>query len=61
MPEEENPIGESLVPIHIGRTLAIIKPDAIDKRDEIEEIIQQHGFSILQVRFFPLVCCKLYF
>lgn len=50
MPEEESSIGESFAPIHIGRTLAIIKPDAIDKRDEIEEIIQQHGFSILQVR-----------
>jgi hypothetical protein len=50
MPEDERPIAISDIPIHIGRTLAIIKPDAIDKRDEIEEIIQQHGFSILQVR-----------
>lgn len=50
MPEDERPIANSNIPIHIGRTLAIIKPDAIDKRDEIEEIIQQHGFSILQKR-----------
>ena len=35
--------------INIGRTLAIIKPDAIDKCDEIEEVIQQHGFTILEV------------
>jgi nucleoside-diphosphate kinase len=51
MPEEEKPVAISDIPIQIGRTLAIIKPDAIDKRDEIEEIILQHGFSILQVRY----------
>ncbi|XP_028408300.1 nucleoside diphosphate kinase homolog 5-like [Dendronephthya gigantea] len=50
MPEEESPVVDSFTPINLGRTLAIIKPDAIDKRDEIEEIIQQHGFSILQKR-----------
>lgn len=49
MPEEERPISYPDLPIEIGRTLAIIKPDATDKSDEIEEIIQQHGFSILQV------------
>ena len=50
MPEDDRPIDISDIPIHIGRTLAIIKPDAINNRDEIEEIIQQHGFSILQKR-----------
>ena len=50
MPEEERSVLSSDIPIELGRTLAIIKPDAIDKRDEIEEIIQQHGFSILQVK-----------
>lgn len=35
--------------IHVEQTLAIIKPDAIDKADEIEEIILRHGFAILRV------------
>ena len=35
--------------IIVEQTLAIIKPDAIDKADEIEEIILRHGFSILRV------------
>ena len=60
MPEDETPIAISDIPIHIGRTLAIIKPDAIDKRDEIEEIIQQHGFSILQVGCPVLGQCVFY-
>lgn len=36
--------------ILVESTLAIIKPDAVYKSDEIEEIILQHGFTILQVR-----------
>ena len=36
--------------IHVEQTLAMIKPDAIDKVDEIDEIILEHGFSILRVR-----------
>ena len=36
--------------IYVEQTLAIIKPDAIDKADEIEEIILKHGFSILRVK-----------
>ena len=36
--------------IHVEQTLALIKPDAIDKINEIEEIILGEGFSILQVR-----------
>ena len=49
MPENDKP---SLPPppnIHIEQTLAIIKPDAVHKSDEIEEIILQHAFTILQV------------
>ena len=31
------------------RTLAIIKPDAFDRSEEIEEIIKNEEFAILQV------------
>lgn len=50
MPEGEKPVIPPPPAIHIERTLALIKPDAIHKSDEIEEIILQHGFTILQVR-----------
>ncbi|KAI1898436.1 hypothetical protein AGOR_G00072310 [Albula goreensis] len=36
--------------IYVERTLALIKPDAIHKADEIEGIILKSGFSILQKR-----------
>ncbi|XP_070545180.1 nucleoside diphosphate kinase homolog 5-like [Ptychodera flava] len=36
--------------IFVERTLAIIKPDCVDKADEIEEIILRSGFTILQKR-----------
>lgn len=36
--------------IHVDQTLAIIKPDAIEKSDEIEDIILKNGFSILHKR-----------
>jgi len=36
--------------ILVEQTLAIIKPDAIAKTDEIEEIILRHGFYILRKR-----------
>jgi len=36
--------------IYVERTLAIIKPDAIHKADEIEDIILRSGFGILQKR-----------
>lgn len=36
--------------IFLERTLALIKPDAVHKADEIEDIILQSGFTILQVK-----------
>ncbi|KAG7328865.1 hypothetical protein KOW79_007039 [Hemibagrus wyckioides] len=36
--------------IFVERTLALIKPDAADKADEIEDIILLSGFTILQKR-----------
>lgn len=36
--------------IFVERTLALIKPDAIHKTDEIEDVILQSGFTVLQVR-----------
>lgn len=36
--------------ITVERTLAIIKPDAIDQADNIIEDIKSNGFTILQVR-----------
>ena len=41
--------------IYVERTLAIVKPDAIHKADEIRDIILRNGFSILQVKTFPIV------
>lgn len=35
--------------VYLERTLAIVKPDAMHKVDEIEDIILRNGFSILQV------------
>ena len=35
--------------IYVERTLAIVKPDAIQKSEEIEDIILRSGFAILQV------------
>ena len=36
----------------VERTLAIIKPDAVDKVEEIVEEIRRNGFNILQVMYF---------
>ena len=55
MPEGEKPVIPPPPAIHIERTLALIKPDAIHKSDEIEEIILQHGFTILQVLIWCVV------
>lgn len=35
--------------IYVERTLAIIKPDAVHKSEEISDIILRSGFAILQV------------
>ncbi len=35
--------------IYVERTLALVKPDAIHKAEEIEDIILKSGFTILQV------------
>ncbi|XP_078063065.1 nucleoside diphosphate kinase homolog 5-like [Mustelus asterias] len=40
----------SKIRIFVECTLAIIKPDAVDKETEIEEIILQSGFTIFQRR-----------
>ncbi|KXJ18056.1 nucleoside diphosphate kinase homolog 5 [Exaiptasia diaphana] len=50
MVPEEKPEPTPAKGIYVERTLAIIKPDAVHKTDEIEEIILQHGFTILQKR-----------
>uniref|UniRef100_A0A4W4DXY1 NME/NM23 family member 5 n=1 Tax=Electrophorus electricus TaxID=8005 RepID=A0A4W4DXY1_ELEEL len=34
--------------IFVERTLALIKPDAADKAEEIESIILRSGFTVLQ-------------
>ncbi|XP_034546038.1 nucleoside diphosphate kinase homolog 5 [Notolabrus celidotus] len=36
--------------IFVERTLAIIKPDAIDKAEEIEDFVLKSGFTVLQKR-----------
>ena len=33
----------------VERTLAVLKPDAVDKAEEIVEEIKENGFTILQV------------
>lgn len=35
--------------IYVERTLALIKPDAVHKAEEIEDIIRQSGFTVVQV------------
>jgi nucleoside diphosphate kinase len=44
LPQTETP------QIFVERTLAIIKPDAVHKSEEIEDIILRSGFTILQKR-----------
>eukprot|EP00794_Sanderia_malayensis_P012866 gene12866-14191_t len=48
MPEDHDNSAFEHPYIHVEQTLAIIKPDAVDKTDEIEEIILKHGFSVLR-------------
>ncbi|XP_036404689.1 nucleoside diphosphate kinase homolog 5 [Megalops cyprinoides] len=48
---DETPLQQMSPPhIYVERTLALIKPDAIHKAEEIEDIILQSGFTILQKR-----------
>jgi hypothetical protein len=35
--------------IFVERTLALIKPDVVNKANEIETILLNHGFTVLQV------------
>lgn len=35
--------------IYVEKTLAIIKPDIVDKEEEIQDIILRSGFTIVQV------------
>lgn len=35
--------------IYVERTLALIKPDAVHKSEEIEDTILKSGFTIIQV------------
>ena len=35
--------------IYVERTLALIKPDAIHRSEEIEDVILKSGFTVLQV------------
>ncbi|GFN87250.1 nucleoside diphosphate kinase-like protein 5 [Plakobranchus ocellatus] len=46
----DEPISMEAPHIYVERTLAIIKPDALHKAEEIEDIIQRSGFAILQKR-----------
>ncbi|XP_052010874.1 nucleoside diphosphate kinase homolog 5-like [Xyrauchen texanus] len=48
--DEDNREEVSAPRIFVERTLALIKPDAAHKADEIEDRIIQRGFSILQKR-----------
>uniref|UniRef100_A0A9L0IYX4 NME/NM23 family member 5 n=1 Tax=Equus asinus TaxID=9793 RepID=A0A9L0IYX4_EQUAS len=34
--------------IYVEKTLAIIKPDIVDKEEEIQDIILRSGFTIVQ-------------
>ena len=42
--------------IFVERTLALIKPDAVHKANEIETVILKHGFTVLQVSEHCLRC-----
>ena len=44
--------------IYVERSLAIIKPDAIHKAEEIEDIILRSGFAVLQVKCYDLYDLK---
>lgn len=41
--------------IYVEKTLAIIKPDIVDKEEEIQDIIIRSGFTIVQVTFGEMI------
>lgn len=45
--------------IYVERTLALIKPDAVDKADEIEEMILGSGFTVLQVIMHHIIVIEI--
>ena len=47
---EDRPIFPDPPAVTVERTLAIIKPDAVEHAEEIIEEINRAGFTILQVR-----------
>lgn len=58
--EMDVPIFPDPPAITVERTLAIIKPDAINHAEDIIEEIKSKGFTILQVQLdFSLVARKL--
>ncbi|XP_030643376.1 nucleoside diphosphate kinase homolog 5 [Chanos chanos] len=49
--------------VYVERTLAVVKPDAVEKVKEIEDIILRSGFTILQKRTLqlsPAQCSDFY-
>ena len=46
---EDVPLFPEAPAVTVERTLAVIKPDIIDKADEIVEEIKSLGFTIVQV------------
>ncbi|XP_019780041.2 nucleoside diphosphate kinase homolog 5 [Delphinus delphis] len=49
--------------IYVEKTLAIIKPDIVDKEEEIQDIILRSGFTIVQrrkLRLSPEQCSNFY-
>ncbi|XP_026952359.1 nucleoside diphosphate kinase homolog 5 [Sagmatias obliquidens] len=49
--------------IYVEKTLAIIKPDIVDKEEEIQDIILRSGFTIVQrrkLRLSPEHCSNFY-
>jgi hypothetical protein len=47
--------------IFVERTLALIKPDAVNKANDIETILLNHGFTVLQVCLFLSFKLKIEF
>jgi len=44
--------------IFVERTLALVKPDAVNKADEIETVLLSHGFTVLQVSLLFIIVNK---